>query len=537
MTAAKGSRPRSVGSVALPEGAVAEQLSRIVKSRHFAESHRLKRFLIYVVERSLSGEGDRLKGYTIGLEVFDKPPEFDPQLDTIVRVQAGKLRQRLDLYYADEGREDPLRIEIPRGSYAPIFQLALEREPLGTTPERPPLGPAGPSVAVHPFDDHSAESDRSYLADGLTEEVANALARFREIAVLAPGARSGAEPRQRVGEEACVDYALQGSVRRVGSRVRVSARLVDCESGTTLLSESFDREVSPETLFEIQDEIASHVAAEVAEPHGVIARIDSRWRRAPASIEQESYDAVLEAFAYLRAPSPARHLAVRTRLEAVVAAAPRYAGAWAMLAIVVLDELRGRYNRRPERSPADAAYEAARMAVDCDPLNANAHYALFLAHFFRGEIAAFGEAAERALSLNAASPDILADYGACLAIVGEWDRGLALVERARSLSINPSPWYFAFLAVAAYRRRAYDEALSEIRRGAGSVWHWGPLIELMILGQLDRGEEAAMLLAEVQDGDPDIGAALRRECALWNFEASLVDHFVEGWRKAGLDVS
>src|SRR5690606_27579458 len=103
---------------------VAAELRRILSSRCFEQAGRASEFLRYVVEQSLAGNADRLKGYTIAVEVFDKPADFDAQSDPLVRVEAGRLRRRLAEYYADEGAANPVRISLPRGRYAPEFALA-----------------------------------------------------------------------------------------------------------------------------------------------------------------------------------------------------------------------------------------------------------------------------------------------------------------------------------------------------------------------------------------------------------------------------
>ena len=92
-------------------------LERVLASRCFEQAARSSGFLRFVVEQTLAGQGDRLKGYTIGVEVFGRPPDFDAQTDPLVRVEAGRLRRRLIEYYSDEGRDDPVRLDLPRGSY------------------------------------------------------------------------------------------------------------------------------------------------------------------------------------------------------------------------------------------------------------------------------------------------------------------------------------------------------------------------------------------------------------------------------------
>ena len=106
-----------------PAGQVREALERIVSSEVFARSERARDLLRYLVEQDLSGHSDRLKGFSIAVDVFGKDDRFDPSTDTVVRVQAGRLRELLDQYYAEAGADDRLRISIPRGSYVPAYDV------------------------------------------------------------------------------------------------------------------------------------------------------------------------------------------------------------------------------------------------------------------------------------------------------------------------------------------------------------------------------------------------------------------------------
>src|SRR5262249_6400018 len=127
--------------------AVREHLERALTGDVFGHSDRLKRLLRFVVEQTLEGKGDKLKEYTLGLEVFDRAPGFDPRVDSIVRVQASKLRDKLSEYYETEGRGEPVRIELPRGSYMPVFQTpdAIARKVL---PMPVPVAPASPRQRI-----------------------------------------------------------------------------------------------------------------------------------------------------------------------------------------------------------------------------------------------------------------------------------------------------------------------------------------------------------------------------------------------------
>ena len=119
--------------------AVREQLDRILQSGPFAQSRRRQRFLDYIVTETLAGRGERLKGYNIGLEVFDRPETFDPAIDPIVRIEAARLRDKLREYYEAGGKGDPIRIDLPKGSYAPqiVFAQAPSDEPARRCGDRP----------------------------------------------------------------------------------------------------------------------------------------------------------------------------------------------------------------------------------------------------------------------------------------------------------------------------------------------------------------------------------------------------------------
>ena len=174
-------------------GPVQRQLDKILDSNEFAGTTRSKRFLSYLVEQSITGQSQTLKGYTIGVDVFDRAEGFDPTLDPIVRVQAGHLRKRMDRYYAEEGKDDEIRILIPKGSYAPIYEITQRPNKTDSTVSELTSEHNQPmqverdqkhSIAVMPFDNLSDNKDQDYFADGMTEEILNALARFKEFKVI-----------------------------------------------------------------------------------------------------------------------------------------------------------------------------------------------------------------------------------------------------------------------------------------------------------------------------------------------------------------
>ncbi|QFT78521.1 hypothetical protein [Erythrobacter sp. THAF29] len=532
----------AIASAAMEPGVVRQQLDRILASSQFSETTRLQRFLTHLVDQSLAGNEEALKGYSIGLDVFDKPDDFDPAIDTIVRVQAGKLRSRLDLYYATDGAEDPLRILVPKGSYIPVFQVAFDPETAPTGhPDKVRQDTAAEryTIAVMPFDNLSGSPDQEYLADGFTEEILNALSRFREFRVAARHSTFRYKDKKgdarEIGAQLGVRYILEGSVRRWKDQVRVTSQLIDASSGAHMLSETFDDDMSVQSLFDIQESIASRIAAEIAEPHGVIHKTGSARRKAETD-SLDAYECRLLASEYWRSPSNETHEKVTKLLEKAVKLDPNYAGSWAMLAILYGDEARYSFVRERNRAPLDRALEAAKKAVAADPKDATGLHALFMTHFNRNELSAFRAAAERALALNPNYPDLMADFGACTGFSGSYEEGLSYLDRAISLSPDPPGWYKLDIAIIRYLMKDYQLALDTIEGEVLGASYWGDLVRAMLHAQLGDVSQAKELVSKVEERSPHAIGVVGETMSLWNFKSDDIGHFLDGLRKAGLEI-
>ena len=204
------------------------QLSRILASEHFARSERLSRFLEFTVEQTLAGRAELLKEYPIGVEVFGRKDSFDPRIDAIVRVQAVNLRSRVNDYYANQGASDPIVIEYSKGGYAPVMHDRSTAEP-GLAPAEQA------SIAVLPFVNLSPDPENEYFSDGLTEELISALTNVKGLRVVARTSvfqfKGKAEDVRKIGAQLNARMVLEGSVRKAGDHLRISAQLIDVASG------------------------------------------------------------------------------------------------------------------------------------------------------------------------------------------------------------------------------------------------------------------------------------------------------------------
>ncbi len=140
----------------IPEQHVRAELDRILATKGFSNAGRLSKLLRYVVEKTLAGETDQLKEYAVGVEVFDRDGNYDPRLDSIVRVEAGRLRSRLDQYYNGEGAGSPIRINLPRGGYSAQFEQA-------PAPQSPPAPQAHSGTPGTQLPDGAPTRDRLAL--------------------------------------------------------------------------------------------------------------------------------------------------------------------------------------------------------------------------------------------------------------------------------------------------------------------------------------------------------------------------------------
>ena len=254
----------------------------MLASSGFARNERMARFLRFVVEQYLAGKDSELKESVIAMEVFGRRPDHDLTRDSIVRTEAGRLRARLSEYYAGEGKDDPLVIELPKGGYVPVFRQ-LRRRTVATNRRRVPGALADRSrwrdssialgvvvwwrvqrstrpigIAVLPFENLNHDAADDYLADGLTDELIRNLSAFDG---LAPRSRTSSfalkgKPRniRQAGRELAADYIVEGSVLRSGERLRINAQLVRAYDDSPVWSGKFERPASD--ALAIQDEIS-----------------------------------------------------------------------------------------------------------------------------------------------------------------------------------------------------------------------------------------------------------------------------------------
>jgi adenylate cyclase len=558
---------------------VRAELEEILAGKAFENAGRAQEFLRFVVEETLAGRDDRLKGYTIAIHVFARAADFDAQADPLVRVEAGRLRRRLMEHYQGAGRGSALRIDLPRGCYVPRFSYGPGAAPKATGAATarsariarlallgavlavaalwafaarydfvlPGFSAAaspgaarivGPKLLVLPFANLSDDRDLDYFAFGVTEEVIVRLGSFSLI-VLADTTRLGrgdADPDlESLRAKFEPDYVLTGTVRHAGGEVRVGARLVDAGTGTQLWAQKFDARLDVEQLLAVEERLAEQVASTIGVPYGPLFEHEIARTEAKSAEHLDTYDCVLRFYYYAAAPDPERHADATRCFQRAVVREPQFADAWAGLSMISLAEHAYGYNRQPG-NPIERARESAQKALDIDGNSRLANRAMLNVRFATRDFDGLDEAAARVIAQAPNDPSMLGLAGTLLAFGGQRDRGIALVDRALEVSPDPPAFFYLPYVFRDLEQHDYERALTWALKMDAPAWFTVQMVVAACAGLAGRDDIAQRSVARLRELYPDFAANARAELAKWYLDDALIETTVEGLRKAGLAV-
>ncbi len=439
---------------------VRAQVDKILASRMFARSERLCRFLRFCVQLTIDEKSDQLKEQLVGVEVFDRKGDYDPRTDPIVRVEARRLRSKLKEFYTSSGRADCVLIELPKGAYVPSFRIRSSGPTAGQQVRAQPTpvdAAEEPSIAVLPFTNLTPEAGTDYFSDGLTEELIHLLTRIPRLRVVAWSSMSQLRGREQdlagIRQELKVATVLRGSVRKTATRVRVTAQLIDTESGNYLWSEAYDRQL--ENVVAIQEEMARAIVDTL--------RLTLTWRAhglAQQTSNLECYNLCLQGRFHANKRTGDGLRQSVACFERAIAADDRSAVAYAGLADAY--SLLTEYGFLDPVEAIPKARFAAGKALALDAGSAEAHVSLaFVRSLFDWDWAAAESLYRRAIALNPgysrAHHWFASDF---LAVLGRFEEALPEIRMARHL--DPlSPVLVEGCGFVKMLKRDYAGALEE----------------------------------------------------------------------------
>ena len=524
---------------------IREQLSRIFASGEFVTSERNRRFLEYIVEEDLAGRAARIKAYNIATSVFGRDSGFDPQMDPIVRIEARRLRRSLERYYLTAGRDDSLRISIPKGSYVPAYELVLTGEgDLASVASPQAAEDKGrrrtgcPSILVAQFEEQAEGTAFQNLTRGFVRQIIVGLARFNDLRVFGPETVGGCDiDLARLRDVIEVEFLLTGGATVSADRFAVEALLIDAQTGQNVWAASFDRTLTPAGILEIRDEVANQVARTLAQPFGVIFTNRVRETDGLPPEALTSYSCVMRFYQYWRSYRRELHEPVRRCLEQTVQNDPGYAEAFSCLSLVYCDAYRFGFGSGIPVAidPRRKALALALRAVELAPMASQSHHALGLAYWFAGDIPAALESLRRGLALNPNDTQVMAELGLRCCEIGQWDEGVALLDEAFLRNPAQPGVYRVGLSLWHYVHGRYEEALREAQKVDATQVVYGHVLEAISAARLGLREQAEAALRSIRIIDPAYGDHVVEDLGKRNIRGDLIDAVIEGLRLAGLE--
>lgn len=525
------------------EGAIRDQLSTVLQSAVFARAERLRRFLKYVVHETLAGRADGLNQYAVGMDVFDRDESFDPTIDAIVRVEAGRLRSKLLEYYAELGRDDLIRIELPKRSYAATFQqrseiddsrslanAEFEREVFSRKDLAGAVEQSEPTIAVLPFLNLSPDPDQEYFADGVSEDLITDLSKLPGISVISRHStfayKGSAVTVQQVCGELGANLVLEGSVRKVGNRVRITAQLIEGSNGHHLWAQRYDRDL--EDIFEIQDEVNQKIvsACSLRLSEAEQKKVD---RRGTDVID--AYDYVLRGMKETQANTVEGSARARYCFESALELDPSYAAAYARLSLNHVFRWIQGWSQSAEESVVKGL-ELALEAVSLEGQLALSHAAACWAYLWNGEHDEAIAAGRLAIELDPDDVVALERLALCMTFGGDGELSLPLLDKARRL--DPNHTYDFPRGLAMFMMSNYSDAIDPLQRSFAANPSFIPAGLYLAASHALAGSqsEAEATIADVKRASPDYRVATASRTHFKRADDR--KRFIAGLRQAGL---
>ena len=393
--------------------AIRATLERLLGTQHFSASSRRGQLLRYLVEHTLAGDADKINEYAIGLDVFQRPTSFDPRIESVVRTEFSRLRQRLKDYYAEDGRRDTIVIDFPPRSYVASFTFRdaskLDETTAFPEPARAPQlvppsarkvrrpwligaivvtcvaalvvagillwnqhGPTAVTnqaiqepihaIVVLPFENYSPSHQDDYVADGITEELTNDLAQWRDMRVVARTSafafKGKGEDVRQIGQQLNVDTVLEGSFTRLGDHVRITAQLNRATDGYHLWSHSY--ETQSNDMLAMQDEVANSITDAIRDIGGGSPPVIR-----PPTANPEALDLYLQGEYQYHLRTPDSLAKAIDLFEAALKKDPNFARAWIGIGSAEIGSVSMTTMTANESLPR--VREAAQRAIALDP--------------------------------------------------------------------------------------------------------------------------------------------------------------------------
>ena len=474
----------------------ATSINAVLDSETFKRAPKIRKLLEFLGEKSTALGAKNVTAQLVANDFFELSAQPVDKSSTH-RVQISRLKTLLVEFYRHEGRNQRWQLRVPAGCYG------LDLVPSADDPSN-----FSPRLAIIPFQNLGGDSFQQGICIGLAHDLMHLLAQTRTLRLISLthqmdySEASRAQFLSAANENA--DYILDGSVRFKPGGYDIVAKLTDVKTCQVMWSQKFELPGEPAKLFEFQNEIALKIAASLATPSGVISRL---VRNKPS--DGSAYAAVLHFYAHTEKYTPQSHAIAKASLLSAVNNAPLYAEAWACLSGVYWNEHVFGFEKALTSSDAlNESIRCAQHALTLAPDCVTAIYALATSHYQRGEKALFQEYARKVLELAPYRSDIVAGIGVFTACNGDWEEGLALMDRARELTPFHPDWYWLPYYANEYQQGNLDKALDYLSKVNPETFPHSLLFFAAIQARRGKRPEAQEKFGALQKIFPDLSGNL-----------------------------
>lgn len=367
-----------------------------------------------------------------------------------------------------------------------------------------------PRLAIIPFQNLGGDSLQQEICIGLAHDLIHLLAQTRTLRLISLTHQMDYSEASRAkfltAANETADYVLDGSVRFKPGGYEIVSKLTDVKTCQVMWSQKFELPSDPTQLFEVQNEIALRISASMATPTGIISRL---VRNKPS--DGSAYAAVLHFYAHTEKYTPQSHAIAKASLLSAVQNAPLYAEAWACLSGVYWNEHVFGFEKALNHSESlNESIRCAKHALTLAPDCVTAIYALATSHYQRGEKSLFKEYAHKVLELAPYRSDIVAGLGVFTACHGEWEDGIALMDRARELTPLHPDWYWLPYYANEYRQGNLDRALDYLSKVNPETFPYSLLFFAAIQARQGNHPAAMRTFSALQKIFPDLSENLAK---------------------------
>lgn len=513
---------------------IERQLHRILDSPEFNAAKQQRKFFEFVVKETLAGRAEEIKGYTIATCVFGRSDNFDQNSDPIVSVQANRLRRALERYYLVAGKEDPILIDIPKGTYVPTFceQVSVTSKTNVFDNKIPVESFKGswPTILIRPFHNLTGNPEMNHWAIGLATELATEITRYQEIRVLI----QGPEGIGRRASDTVTRFVVDGNVQKDMSGIKVAVYLIDTSTNIKIWGESHQSELKAAQLISFQEEVAKAVAGKISCEDGIISKTLTIESRNKPPSDLKTYEAILRYYEYDQVLTPESFSRAMEALTLAVDIEPECGQVCSMIGRLYANiyslEFPG------YETALGKAIEFAEKGVRLNPDNQRARGIWGFVRMLDNEIPAALAETEKALNLNPKALFILDEIAYLMTLLGEWERGPSLIRKAMRLNPYYKPIVHYALWVDCLRQEEYERAHLETQCLRRPSIFWDPLAKAATLGLLGRYEEGKQFVKPLLKLKPDFPSRGRILIKHYIKFDDIVERVIEGLQKVGLKI-